>query len=359
MKLNKAELQALYRWQPKRSELNRADCLSVELLARLGANDISEAERGQIADHLITCPDCALEFKLAHATQNWADKGTAAILADQITNEQAVSSLPDEQSASADDEAQPRWWQALIPRFFSHTGFNPFTATVTALFLITSLSLGTWLIALHFKHKAELARLANQQSVAPQMIATDEPITPEVLQARIDEAQKQLSDVQTQLTEQNADRVLSNQELLGIQNETLQKEMDEIAKPQLDAPVVTLDNSKLPPPATPNQEVFTNIEVPPTAAMFTLILQKPADKVYPNYLIELLDVKKPKPLWAGTKKAAPEPMQIALSLVRRNYPTGKYRIRLSGVDGKKKDLIDTFNVDVKFIPPPKAGKKKR
>jgi hypothetical protein len=32
---------------------------------------------------------------------------------------------------------------------------------------------------------------------------------------------------------------------------------------------------------------------------------------------------------------------------------------LSGVDGKKKDLLDTFNLDVKYIPPPKAAKRNR
>jgi hypothetical protein len=265
---------------------------------------------------------------------------------------------PAENEPPPETESTPQWWQSLLPRLFSRAGFNPFTAALTGLLLITSLSLATWLIALHFKHKTELARLADQQTQA-RLVARDEPVTPETLQARLDEAQKQLTDVQAQLNEQNADRVLSNQELLGIQNSTLQKEMDELAKPHLDAPIVELDASKFPAATDTAKEAATTIEVPPTAAAFTVLWHKPADKTYQSYLVEWLDPKRTKPLWSGIKKAAPEPMKIAVTFVRRNYPSGKYRLRLSGVDGKKKDLLDTFNLDVKYIPPPKAAKRNR
>jgi hypothetical protein len=285
-----------------------------------------------------------------HISQTYGNEAAPTI--NQTEEARAITD-----DAQPETETTPKWWQALIPRLFSRAGFNPFTAALTGLFLITSLSLATWLVALHFKHKTELAHLANQQ--APRLVASDEPVTPETLQARLDEAQKQLSDVQTQLTEQNADRVLSNQELLGIQNSTLQKEMDGLALPHLDAPVVELDASKLPAATDPAKEAVIPVEVPPTAALFTVIWRKPADKTYPNYLVEWLDPKRTKPLWSGVKKAAPELTKIALTVVRRNYPSGKYRLRLSGVDGKQKDVIETFNLEVKYIPPPKAAKRKR
>ncbi|HEX4950458.1 MAG TPA: hypothetical protein VFZ34_27580 [Blastocatellia bacterium] len=363
MKLTSNELKILYRSQPARTELNRADCLSDTMLTRLGLKDVSEAERIAMADHLTTCPDCVQEYQLVHATHLWASEtlnGSAkssVSFATTETNPQQV-----EQVAAATDEAErtPKWWQSLLPRFFSLTGFNPFTAAVAGFFLITSLSLATWLVALQLKHKTELARLADQaKDTRPAMVATDEPVDAETLQARIDEAQKQLTDVQTQLVEQNADRVLSNQELLGIQNETLQKEIEELARPQLDTPIIELDSTKLPPPADPTKEPVTTIEVPPTSAVFTLILRKPAEKVFPSYQVELLDAKKQKPLWTGTKKQATEPMSFTLSLLRRNYPSGKYRVRLTGVDGKKKEPIVTYNLDVKYATPPKTTKKKR
>ncbi len=361
MKLTTNELKTLYRSQPADTENHHAHCLSEELLARVGSSDVSDSERLQITDHLIACPDCRQEYQIVHALLSWANEMTAGPpdeAAPAQLNEATDTAL--EPTITTEGETTPKWWQALIPRWFSHTGFNPFTAAVAGLFFITSLSLATWLVALHFKHKVELARLADRSTAtAPQLVASDEPVDPEILQARLEEAQRQLAEVQTQLVQTNADRVLSNQELLGIQNQTLQKEMDEIARPQLDTPVIELDGSKLPPPVDPTKEVVTTIEVPPTAALFTVIWRKPADKIYPTYLIEWLDAKKPKPLWSGLKKQTPEPMNISLSLVRRNYPSGKYRLRLSGVDGKKKDLLETFNLEVKYAPPPKAAKKKR
>ena len=359
MKLTTNELKKLYQLQPARAELNRADCLSEGILTRISTNDVSDSERLQIADHMTTCPDCAQEYQIVCATKSWADGMVNAPLPlDESTSTELSSAS--EIALTEEAETTPKWWQALIPRWLSHTGFNPFTAAVAGLFFIISLSLASWLIALHFKHKGELARLEDRITpTVPQIASSDEPVDPEALQARIEEAQKQLADVQTQLVQTNAERVLSNQELLGIQNNTLQKEMDEIAKPQLDAPIVEMDASKLTPPADPTKEAFTTIEIPPTAAMFTVILHKPADKAYPNYLIELFDAKKTKPLWSGVKKPSPEPMKIALTLVRRNYPSGKYRLRLNGLDGKKKDLLEAFNLEVKYTAPPKAARKKR
>ena len=270
--------------------------------------------------------------------------------------ESALSEDEPENLPDTKGEVTPNWWQRIIIGFIHATGFNAFTAAVAALFFITSLALGTWMIALHFKHKVEIARLSKPEEL-PASATTSDTIDPDIIQSRIDEAQKQLAEVQTQLASQNADKVLSNQELLGIQNNTLQKEIEELAKPQLDAPIIDLDPKLLPKPVEPAKEAVTIIEVPPTAALFSVILHKPVDKVYPLYLIELLAAKKAKPLWSAQKKLSTE-TTINLTLLRRNYPSGKYSIRLTGLDGKKKELIDTFNLDVKYPPPPKQKKKK-
>ena len=265
-------------------------------------------------------------------------------------------SVPSENLQNSASEITPNWWQRIILKFIHATGFNAFTAAVAALFFITSLALGPWMVALHFKHKVEIARLSKPEEL-PTSVTTSDTIDPDIIQSRIDEAQKQLAEVQTQLASQNADKVLSNQELLGIQNNTLQKEIEELAKPQLDAPIIDLDPKLLPKPVEPAKEAVTIIEVPPTAALFSVILHKPVDKVYPLYLIELLAAKKTKPLWSAQKKQSTA-TTINLTLLRRNYPSGKYSIRLTGLDGKKKEPIDTFNLDVKYPLPPKQKKKK-
>lgn len=255
-------------------------------------------------------------------------------------------------------EINPKWWQSLLPRFVYFTGFNAFTAALTVFLLIASLALSVWLIALHFKHKAEIAQLELKQPDAAPVINSDEPATPEELQLRLTDAQQQLADLKAQLNSQNADKVLSNQELLGIQNNTLQKEIEDFTKPQLDVPIIDLDPALIRAQSTdPAKPYFTNIEVPPTAALFTLILHKPADKQFTSYWIELFDARKTKPVWAGENKPNTQ-ANITLSILRRNYPSGKYRVALSGLNGKKKEPIDNYNLDVKFQLPPRAKKKK-
>lgn len=341
MKLTKAELKTLYQSQPARAELNRADCLADEFLARACVGNVSATDRAFIADHLTTCQDCAEEYKIVRTMKVWAEEITGT----------SVESPAANGSKDEAGETTPKWWQALLPRFVHYTGFNLFTGAVTGLFFVTSLSLGTWLVAQYFKHKAELA----QERAVPQLKA--EPATPEMLQARLEEAQKQLTDLQTQLTEQNADKVLSNQELLSIQNDTLQKELDELSQPQLDAPVVDIDLAALRATAEPGKEIVTTIDVPYTSSVFTVILYKPADKNATNYLLELFEAKKTKPVWSAAKKLEDQ-TKIALTLAKRNYPAGKYRFTLSGVEGKKKELFETYHFEVKYQPPPKQKKKK-
>ena len=145
-----AELTALYQSQPSRTELNRADCLADEFLVRACMGDISDSDRLFVADHLMTCQDCAEEFRLAYALKAWPDNAaslpveTKETEASEEKNElitEVITELPVSHVAEADTatETTPKWWQALIPHFVYYTGFNLFTAALTSLFFITSL----------------------------------------------------------------------------------------------------------------------------------------------------------------------------------------------------------------------------
>lgn len=255
-------------------------------------------------------------------------------------------------------------WQ----RFETATGFTALTASFCFLLLITSLALGTWILAQHNRHRAEIEKIQLDQQIeaAKKVEATlQEPATPENLQARIDEAQKQMALLQSSVTATNAEQVLSNQELLGIQNNTLQKELEDVAKAHLDAPMIDFDPTLAIPlaaAAKPEAAPVTPVIVPPTSNLFTLVFHQPADKPYPNYGIEILEPKKNKILWAAQKAADGIP-KISVTMMKRSYPNGKYRVRLMGVNGKKKDVLESHDIDVKYIQPPKTkpvpkGKKK-
>jgi hypothetical protein len=255
-------------------------------------------------------------------------------------------------------------WQ----RFEHATGFTALTASLCFLFLVTTLALAAWMFALHNRHRAEIEKIQLDyqiESSKKMEAALTEPATPENLQERIDEAQKQMALLQASVNSSNAEQVLSNQELLGIQNNTLQKELEDVAKAHLDAPIIDFDPALAVPlaaAAKPEAAPVTAVNVPLTSSVFTLIFHQPADKPYPAYGIEILEPKKNKILWAAQKAADGIP-KISVTMMKRSYPNGKYRVRLMGVSGKKKDVLESHDIEVKYIPPPKGkpipkGKKK-
>ena len=268
-----------------------------------------------------------------------------------------------EAEADADVVPVSRW-----QRFENATGFTALTASLCLLLFITSLALATWILAQHNRHRAEIEKIQLDQQIESSKkmeAALQEPATPENLQERIDEAQKQMAQLQASVTASNAEQVLSNQELLGIQNNTLQKELEDVAKAHLDTPIIDFDpalNVPLAASAKPEAAPVTPVVVPPTSSVFTLVFHQPADKPYPIYGIEILEPKKNKILWAAQKATDANP-KISVTMMKRSYPNGKYRVRLMGVNGKKKDVLESHDIEVKYIQPPKGkpvpkGKKK-
>jgi anti-sigma factor RsiW len=101
MKLTSAELKMLYQVQPSRAELNRADCLADEFLARACTGNISTEDRLFVADHLTTCRDCAEEYQIARAVKTWVDESSEVATANRV----GIS------SKSATTTTLPKWWQ--------------------------------------------------------------------------------------------------------------------------------------------------------------------------------------------------------------------------------------------------------
>ncbi len=283
----------------------------------------------------------------------------------QILGEVGGNVIEAPENILLDEEAIPTSkWQ----RFEAASGFTALTASLCFLLLITSLALASWLFAQRNRHRAEIEKIQLDQQLESNKkmeAALTEPATPENLQERIDEAQKQMAQLQSAVNSSNAEQVLSNQELLGIQNNTLQKELEDVAKAHLDAPIIDFDPTLAVPlaaAAKPEAAPVTPVNVPPTSSVFTLIFHQPADKPYPNYGIEILEPKKNKILWAAQKAADGIP-KISVTMMKRSYPNGKYRVRLMGVNGKKKDVLESHDIEVKYISPPKPkpipkGKKK-
>ena len=75
MKLNSEELRSLYQRETARSNRRSdSECLTEEGVGRAVAGELDQAERERIADHLVSCSDCAKEYHAAKSIKSWADE---------------------------------------------------------------------------------------------------------------------------------------------------------------------------------------------------------------------------------------------------------------------------------------------
>lgn len=78
MKLDEQDLKRLFEDPAAYPSRSARGCPEPQSLARILAKESSAAERRAFADHLVACPDCAAEYRLASSLGRWA--GEAAVL---------------------------------------------------------------------------------------------------------------------------------------------------------------------------------------------------------------------------------------------------------------------------------------
>jgi hypothetical protein len=98
MKLNEEQLKELYQQSAGRVAPNQ-DCLQEELLHRAAARELSDNERLRVVAHLRSCGDCSRNYRIAHATKQWAAENSPLLESD------AGERLP------VKDSAAPLWWR--------------------------------------------------------------------------------------------------------------------------------------------------------------------------------------------------------------------------------------------------------
>lgn len=303
----------------------------------------------------------------------------------QISNDELSPNEPQWQaepvylvpSAESEPPFQQAWWLKIITWCLTLVSANPLAAILSVALLVAASSLGAWVVALHLKNRVLSAQL-NQ----PPANVMSQPEGAEVIQSRIEEARRQMSEIKGQMDQQQTEQTLNDKESLGAENARLIKELAELSKPHVNLPVIELDPASLlaaqnlenaanatartplpnDPAAPKNAAAIKDLTglliVPASSAMFTTILHQSTEKPYQNYFLELLDRKNNKVIWSGQQKKGTE-TNLSLTLVRRNYPAGKYRIRLSGMNGKKKEPIDGYDFQVIYKEETPLKKKKR
>lgn len=220
---------------------------------------------------------------------------------------------------------------------------------------IATLSLGTWVGALYFENKVLKKRLSLQQAQASTEDADE-------LKARIAETQGKMAQLKAQIEAQETGEMLDNREALITENARLLQELNQLSKPQLGAPLVNLDSAtvKQADPATANQkkDLFTLVEVPHNLALFTVVLNQTQDKGYQSYFVELTDGNGKRVAWSEQLKKV-NGLNIPLTFAKRSHTPGRYQLKLYGMNGKKKEFVDHYDMQVNYLPEPTKPKSKK
>jgi hypothetical protein len=315
MKFNDEELQSL--WQQNK-HTRHDDCLSAELLVRAGADELNANERLRITQHLSDCANCAKEYRIARATKDWAAE--AVIHHPEIFPARPVVTT-----------APQNWWRRIFPSF----GFRPLTAGLTAAFLLLSVGLGWWLINIQQQNRTLLAELNQQRTEAAEITA---------LRNRIEELQRPQP---TPLPQPTVSPSTTEQDALKAEIAKLKNELARLTRPQLDVPQIDVDpQNETRGVGNENKTTVTTVQVPASAEMFTINLPGAGSKPFPSYLLELYDAKTNKLVWSGQRQQDND-TTFTLTLAKRNFSAGKYRIKISGMSGKKKELISTYDFQLK------------
>ena len=300
MKLTEKDLKNLWQDSVTRNAAERDGCLPDELLLRAGMNHLTGTERQQIADHLAGCADCTHAYQIAREANAWANQ-TAA-----------------EYELKPPSPVQLHFDRRLS--FFDFLRFRPAQAVLAAMFLV-ALGISVWAVKLRMENRNLQATLRQQQ------------------QENEFAAAKERSQLQ-----QNTEQLLASNQSLTNENTKLKEELDALAKPQLETPIIDVDpvnNTRGIPTA------MTRVEVPAAAAFFTLLLHLSKEPPTSTLFAELRDLQQNKVVWSGQVQKGSAP-NLTLLLVRRNLPAGKYRVQLSAISQKRRVPLDHYEVEVVY-----------
>jgi hypothetical protein len=291
MRLNNEELSRLYREQTRRSAAGRDGCLSDEMMVRASAGEMIEAERGRVAEHLSTCSDCAMEYRLIHSLRSWQPQTDSAGTDPERQGKMRVLPVA---------ETRGRWFASM-----RHAA--PLVSAIAASLLIVSLALSAWVVSLH----------RESQRLSAQIDARDRAIR---------DALGRLSESATQISQ-------------------LRRNVDAFLQPQLNAPVIDLD------PRDSVRGAFTQtsrmVLIPAKTNVFTLILNVAGQPSFPDYSLEVLGSTGDL-IWSGKglQKSHFDTFTVA---VPRSLLTGsEYQFRLYGLRGDKRELIENYRVRIQY-----------
>lgn len=328
MKLSSQELQELIRHQTSRTAAQREDCLSADLLMRAAVGELQQVERQQVTEHLMTCADCIEEYRLAHSLKDWSAQAASTILESQSAT--AENRSPKKEKA---ESFQPSFWQRLAALFSPAS--RPYA--MAAAMLIVSLALVFWMVTLRQKSQqlsAQLHEQLTEQKQANDKLLKDANTTAQALE----ETKKELEATRKQLEEAEQRTAQSEKLIAESRNRTT-----DLSEPQINVPVVDI---------TPESSIRGGakenlVRVPATAHLFTIILNLVGQSSYASYAIEISDAGG-KRIWSGQGLCKSPENTFTLALPNTRFPAARYRIKLFGLRGQQKELVQDYVMRVQY-----------
>lgn len=336
MKLTKEGLAKLHRRQTSRALRGETECLSPDILARAAVGDVSDAERERMAAHLSTCSDCVEEYRMIAPLEDWA-RQAAKSTREASTEMPSIVRLPPAGAVDIKDARQsPRTDNVVRPvwSFRNTVGFRAIPFAMAASFLILCVLFGIWALSLRRENervnmKAERERIERESKLA--------------------EANQTLDETRRQLDEALRESLRKTEDDTGSKKETeiaaLRQRVDELSRPQLNTSITDLEprGSVRGAPA----EAVKTIEVAPGANLFTVILNVSGQPSFKNYLLEIND-RGGKTIWSGHGLRKSPYNTFTATLARGLLPAGSYHLKLYGVSGNQKELIEDYAVRIEY-----------
>jgi cell division protein FtsB len=306
MKVTSEDLKSLFQESTARPAEGRTDCLTAQTMMSAATGQLSDEERERITDHLVTCSDCAWEYRFVLAHKPWADQAGQAFAA------AAPGGLPPHHTAT-----RPGFWQQLIAPLKR----RPF-AIAAQLLLLVLLALGGSVI------------LTRQERLNEQLAKRDQDLAS--ADKSLAEVRRQLEDAIRRLEQQTGKSSKQSEEEIARLRQTI----DELTRPQLDIPIIDLDTIR-----SGGTEPAMPIEIPRTASSVTLILNFNDRRQHPVYEVEIFDQRNDK-IWRGQSKSHGN--KLTMTLPRRFLPGGPYHIKLLGLKNNQKVPVADYAIMVSY-----------
>lgn len=323
MRLDSEGLRELYQTGTARSARRSNDnCLTEDMLAGAAAGELNQSEREKVADHLVTCSDCAKEYLAIKSLKSWAH------------DEPANDSIPLIALPSSENGRRYRTNVGETPARSRTVSFY-FPYAVAAAAVVLSLALGALLISKSRENQRLLADANNRQSTNN---TGDSKTAEELAQSR-----RLLEETTRRAEQESAARRVAEEELArrnAAQNRNNPRSTER-STPDVNVPIIDLNPEDA--GRGGQNQTATTIQLPRDTDLFTLILNLSGDDSSQTYSLEVTN-RNNRTIWTSRDLRKSPYNNFTVAMRRRSFPGGEYRLKIYGLRGGRRELIEEYAI---------------